>query len=40
MFKETYKIPDLPPKFDFETIAILKALNYATRSLAEVKGHA
>lgn len=36
--KETYKIPSLPLDFDFETIGILKALNLATRSLAEVKG--
>lgn len=40
MLKETYKIPSLPPKFDFETLAIMKALNRATRSLAEVKGRA
>ena len=38
MLKEIYTIPSLPPNFDFETIGILKALNSATRSLAEVKG--
>ena len=40
MLKETYQIPNLPPDFDFETIAIMKALTRATRSLAEVKGRA
>lgn len=38
--KETYPIPTLPPDFNFETIAIMKALTRATRSLAEVKGRA
>ncbi len=38
--QETYTIPSLPPDFNFETLPILKALNSATRSLAEVKGHA
>ena len=38
MLKETYTIPPLPPHFDFETVGILKALNSATRCLAEVKG--
>ncbi len=38
MLKEIYNIPELPPDFDFETIAIMKSLNRATRSLAEVKG--
>ena len=38
--KETYQIPSLPPDFDFETKPILKALNRATRRLAEVKGRA
>lgn len=40
MLKESYNIPAFPPKFDFESVAILKALNKATRSLAEVKGRA
>ncbi|UWQ91239.1 Fic family protein [Rhodobacteraceae bacterium M382] len=40
MLKETYQIPQLPPDFDFETLAIMKALTRATRSLAEVKGRA
>ena len=40
MLKETYNIPKLPPNFDFETLPIMKALNEATRSLAEVKGRA
>lgn len=38
--KETYSIPKLPLDVDFETIRILKALNKATRALAEVKGRA
>lgn len=40
MLKQTYTIPQLPPEFDFDTLRILKALNKATRSLAEVKGRA
>lgn len=38
MLEETYNIPQLPPEFDFETLEIMKALNQATRKLAEVKG--
>ncbi len=38
--QQTYNIPPLPPKYDFETLPILKALNTATRALAEVKGRA
>lgn len=38
MLKQTYNIPSLPPDFDFDTLPILKALNTATRNLAEVKG--
>lgn len=38
MLEETYHIPSLPPDFNFETMGILKALNQATRRLAEVKG--
>lgn len=40
MLKATYNVPKLPPDFDFETMAIMKALTRATRSLAEVKGRA
>jgi len=40
MLKPTYKIPVLPPKFNFETTPILKALAQASRGLAEVKGKA
>ncbi len=40
MLKEIYTIPALPPAFNFETLPIMKALNSATRSLAEVKGRA
>lgn len=40
MLKETYKIPDLPLEYDFETPRVFKALNRATRKLAEVKGRA
>ncbi len=32
------KMENLPLKFDFETVPILKALNKASRSLAELKG--
>jgi len=40
MLKSSYIIPILPPKIDFETKAILKALNKAHRPLAELKGRA
>ncbi|MEL6919659.1 MAG: Fic family protein [Pseudomonadota bacterium] len=40
MLKETYAIPDLPPKAEFETVAILKALAEAHRHLGELKGRA
>lgn len=40
MLKSTYKIPVLPPPVEFETIAILKAVNIANRNLAELKGMA
>lgn len=40
MLKETYNIPALPLDYDFDTLPILKALNSATRKLAEVKGRA
>lgn len=35
-----YKVPPLPYPHDFETVAILKQLNKASRSLAELKGEA
>jgi len=37
---QKYDIPDLPPDYDFETVAIYKALAEASRHLAEVKGKA
>jgi Fic family protein len=40
MLEEIYKIPKLPLSNDLETIAILKALSAANRSLAELKGRA
>lgn len=40
ILKETYTIPTLPLAVDFETVRVMKALNRATRSLAEVKGRA
>jgi Fic family protein len=40
MLEEKYEIPKLPLSKDFETIAILKALSAANRSLAELKGRA
>ncbi|MEM6758968.1 MAG: Fic/DOC family N-terminal domain-containing protein [Pseudomonadota bacterium] len=40
MLKETYEIPALPPNADFETVNVLKAMNTASRYLAEVKGEA
>lgn len=40
MLQETYKIPTLPPDFDFETLPIMRALTLATRNLAELKGRA
>lgn len=36
--KTTYHIPDLPLPYDLETRAVLRALNSANRSLAELKG--
>ena len=33
--KQTYNIPALPPDYNFDTLPILKALNAATRALAE-----
>jgi Fic family protein len=40
MLKTVYKIPDLPPTFELESVAILKALARANRALAELKGRA
>jgi len=40
MLKQTYKLPALPPKADFETVPVLKALATANRALAELKGRA
>lgn len=40
MLKATYRIPDLPPPVDFETVRVLKALALANRALAELKGRA
>lgn len=33
-----FKIQPLPPTFDVENIAILKALNAASRALGELRG--
>ena len=35
-----YKLPDLPPPVEIETVPVLKALARANRSLAELKGAA
>jgi len=40
MLKQTYAIPDLPPRADLETVRVLKALAKANRALAELKGRA
>ncbi len=40
MLKETYSIPDLPPRVDLETVEVFKALAKANRALAELKGRA
>ena len=40
MLKPTYQIPTLPPEADLETVRILKALNRASRALADLKGQA
>ncbi len=39
-FNLMYKVRPLPYQHDFETVAILKQLNKASRSLAELKGEA
>jgi Fic family protein len=40
MLKSTYKLPELPPPSQLETIPVLKALAAANRALAELKGQA
>lgn len=40
MLKATYTIPELPPKVEFETVAIFRELARASRNLAELKGRA
>lgn len=40
MLKPTYDIQPLPPRVDFDTALILKALARANRALAELKGRA
>ena len=40
MLKPAYKLPPLPPQVDLETIPVLKALNSASRALADLKGQA
>ena len=40
MLTQTYDIPALPPAVDLETVAVLKALARASRTLAELKGRA
>lgn len=40
MLKPTYRIPPLPPPVVLETVPVLKALNRASRALADLKGQA
>lgn len=40
MLKPTYALPALPPPFSLETVKVLKALNLASRALADLKGQA
>lgn len=40
MLKPTYVLPALPPPVDLETVPVLKALNRASRALADLKGQA
>lgn len=40
MLKPTYRVPELPPPIDLETVPVLKALATANRALAELKGRA
>lgn len=40
MLKPTYTLPTLPPPVELETVKVLKALNLASRALADLKGQA
>lgn len=40
MLKPTYVLPSLPPDVSLETVPVLKALNRASRALADLKGQA
>ena len=40
MLSASYELPVLPPPVDLETVRILKALNRASRALADLKGQA
>jgi Fic family protein len=40
MLKPTYAIPRLPPPVELETVRVYKALNAASRALADLKGQA
>lgn len=40
MLKPTYSLPALPPPVSLETVPVLKALNLASRALADLKGRA
>lgn len=40
MLRPTYTLPPLPPAVDLETVPVLKALNRASRALADLKGQA
>jgi Fic family protein len=40
MLKPTYSVPTLPPPVELETVKVLKALNLASRALADLKGQA
>lgn len=40
MLQPSYAIPDLPPRAELETIKVYKALNRASRALADLKGQA
>ena len=40
MLRPTYTLPTLPPPVELETVKVLKALNLASRALADLKGQA
>lgn len=40
MLRPTYVLPPLPPQVTLETVPVLKALNRASRALADLKGQA